>query len=55
VLASRHPRHAGIILVAQNSFALSDQIQALHRLLCTTQAEDWSGHVRWLTDWKENR
>jgi len=54
-LAARHPRHGGIILLAQNSLSLSEQIQALHRMFCTTQAEYWPGQIRWLTDWKEHR
>ena len=54
-LASRYPHHGGIILAAQSSLSLSEQIQALHHLLCATQAEDWPGQVQWLTEWKENR
>ena len=53
-LGERYPHHSGIIFLSQSSMSLSEQIQALHRLFCTTQAEDWPGQVRWLTDWKEN-
>jgi hypothetical protein len=54
-LAGRHPHHGGVILSAQSRLSLSEQIQALHHLLCTTQAEEWPGQVRWLTDWKEDK
>lgn len=51
VLAQHYPMHGGIILVHQGSMSLGEQIQALDRLLSETDASDWPGHVRWLTDW----
>jgi hypothetical protein len=52
-LAKQHPRHAGIILAFQQSWTLSEIKAALHRLLSTTEAADWTGAVRWLNDWRE--
>jgi hypothetical protein len=52
VLARGYPRHGGIILAAQASWTLSDLIMALDRLLSETEAEDWTGQVRWLNDWR---
>jgi hypothetical protein len=52
LLAQRHPRHGGIVLAAQRSMALSELIAALDRLLSETDAADWPGQVRWLTDWR---
>ncbi len=51
-LASRHPRHSGIILAAQNSWSLTDLIGALDRLLTETNADAWPGQVRWLNQWR---
>jgi hypothetical protein len=51
-LAKDHPRHGGIILAAQKSWALSDLIAALDRLLSETEAEDWVGQTRWLNQWR---
>ncbi|MEH2210075.1 hypothetical protein [Nostoc sp.] len=51
-LVIQYPQHRGIILGAQNSWNLSDLIQALDRLLSETQAEDWSGQIRWLNQWQ---
>lgn len=47
----RHPGHAGIIL-AHQSWSISELIRALDRLLSTTQAEDWIGQARWLSEWR---
>jgi hypothetical protein len=52
VLARRYPRHAGVILAAQRSWALPDLIDTLDRLLATTEGTDWPGQVRWLNDWR---
>jgi hypothetical protein len=52
VLAKQHPRHGGIILASQSSWTLSALIEALHRALNETDAEDWVGQVRWLNDWR---
>jgi hypothetical protein len=51
-LAPRYPHHGGIILAAQRSMALGELITALDRLLRETEAADWPGQVRWLTDWR---
>ncbi|NBD35011.1 MAG: hypothetical protein GVY30_03305 [Chloroflexi bacterium] len=51
-LATRYPRHGGIILAAQASWTLSALIAALDRALAETEAEDWPGQVRWLNDWR---
>jgi hypothetical protein len=53
VLAVRHPSHSGILLAAQTSWTLSELIEALDRALSETKAEDWSGQVRWLNDWRK--
>ena len=50
-LATRYPKHAGIMLAAQSSWSLSDLITALDRLLTETKAEELVGQVRWLNDW----
>jgi hypothetical protein len=51
VLAKKHPHHGGIILAHQRSFSLSGLIEALDRVLTETETRDWSGQVRWLSDW----
>ncbi len=51
-LVIQYPQHRGIILAAQNSWNLSDLIQALDRLLSETQAEDWPGQICWLNQWR---
>jgi hypothetical protein len=51
-LAQRYPRHGGIILAAQASWTLSALISAVDLLLTETEAEDWVGQVRWLSDWR---
>ena len=48
-LAKRYPLHGGIILSPQRT--LPDLLKALDNLLGSTQAEDWPGQVRWLSDW----
>ena len=52
VLARSYPRHGGIILAAQASWTLSELVLAMDRLLSETEAEDWTGRVRWLNDWR---
>jgi len=52
VLARRYPQHGGIVLAAQTSWTLSGLIGALDRLLSETNAEAWTGQVRWLNDWR---
>ncbi|HNT06562.1 MAG TPA: DUF5615 family PIN-like protein [Anaerolineae bacterium] len=51
-LALLHPGHSGIVLAFQGSWTVPELIRALDRLLSTTTAEDWSGTVRWLNDWR---
>lgn len=51
-LASRIPEHRGILLASQKSHSLRELIALLDRALTETQAEDWVGQVRWLSDWK---
>ena len=51
-LAWRIPGHRGILQASQQSYSLSELIEALDRLLTETQAEDWDGMVRWLSDWR---
>ena len=48
-LAKRYPQHSGIILSAQRP--MPELLKALDRLLSETQAEDWVGQVRWLSEW----
>lgn len=52
VLATRYPRHGGIILAVQQDWTLSSLIQALDRLLSEMEAEELVGQVRWLNDWR---
>ena len=51
-LANRFPAHAGILLTAQSTWTLSALIMAVDRVLVETQAEDWLGQIRWLSDWR---
>ena len=51
-LAQRHSQHGGIILAAQSKWSLSQLIAALDRVLTETEAEDWIGQVRWLSQWR---
>jgi hypothetical protein len=51
-LARQYPEHGGIILAAQDSMSLSELIVALDRLLTETDAADWPGQVRWLSNWR---
>jgi hypothetical protein len=53
VLARSYPRHGGIVLAAQASWTLSELVMALDRLLSETEAEEWTGQVRWLNDWRQ--
>jgi len=52
VLARRYPHHGGVVLAAQASWSLADLIAALDHLLSETQADGWTGQVRWLNDWR---
>ncbi len=51
-LARQYPRHGGIILAAQSSWALSELISALDCLLTETEAGGLIGQVRWLNEWR---
>jgi hypothetical protein len=51
----QYPYHAGILLGHRSSFSLSALIRLLDRALATTSAEEWSGQVRWLSDWDETK
>lgn len=55
VLARLYPQHGGVVLAAQASWGLPDLIAALDRLLSETEANDWTGQVRWLNDWRVAR
>ena len=46
-----YPQHSGILLAHRSSFSLADLIRLLDCALATTVAEDWTGQVRWLSDW----
>ncbi len=52
-LAHKYPQHGGIILAAQSSWTLSELIAALDRLLTDTEADAWTGQVRWLNEWRK--
>ena len=51
-LARRIPEHRGILLASQQSHSLRELIALLDRAMTGTEAEDWVGQVRWLSDWK---
>jgi hypothetical protein len=51
-LTSRIPEHKGVVLASQRSFSLGELITAIDRMLHETEAEDWPGKVRWLSDWR---
>ncbi len=52
-MTRRYPRHSGIALAHRESYSLAQLINFLDRMLSETQAEEWVGQVRWLSDWKE--
>ncbi len=51
-LGQQYVEHHGIILAAQQSWTLSDLINALDRILNETEDTDWLGRVRWLNQWR---
>jgi len=51
-LTRRIPEHYCILLARQRDFTLTEQIAALDRALTETDAENWTGQVRWLSDWR---
>jgi hypothetical protein len=52
-MTETYPNHAGIILTPKEGYSLSQLIVLLDRLLSQTEAEDWVGMVKWLSDWKD--
>ena len=51
-LARRIPEHHGILLASQQSFTPKELINLLDQVLMETDADDWVGQVRWLSDWR---
>jgi len=51
-LAGRLPQHRGILLASQQSYSIGLLITLLDRVLLETEAENWLGQVRWLSDWR---
>jgi hypothetical protein len=51
-LFKRYPHHGGIILIAQRNMGLTAMIGSLDRLLLESDASDWPGQIRWLSDWR---
>ena len=54
-LGEHYPHHAGIILARQKSMSLNELIHALERVLRETEANEWIGQIRWLTDWRSQQ
>lgn len=52
-LSKKHPFHAGILLVNQNTTNISQLIQVLSKILSEPTHEIWIGQVRWIRDWFE--
>ena len=50
--ARRMPEHKGILLANQQSHSLKELITLLDHALAQTEAENWIGQVRWLSDWR---
>jgi hypothetical protein len=51
-LALQYPGHTGIVFASQEKWSLAARIAALHRMLSETEAEEWIGQVRWLSQWR---
>jgi hypothetical protein len=47
-----HLQYRGFSPISQQSHSLRELIPLLDRALTGTEAEDWVGQVRWLSDWK---
>lgn len=47
----QYPHHSGILLAHRSSYSLTDLIRLLDYVLATTDAKEWVGQVRWLSDW----
>ena len=54
-LAQHYPAHGGIVLAHQKNWTLLGLIAALDRMLSQTEASEWSGQVRWLSEWREGK
>jgi hypothetical protein len=52
-MTENYPSHAGILVAPKEGYSVSQLIVLLDRLLSQTEAEDWVGMVRWLSDWKK--
>lgn len=51
-LARIHPQHRGILMAAQQSWSLSELIQAIERFLSEMDEADVEGQVLWLNRWR---
>jgi hypothetical protein len=51
-LSQMIPEHQGILLASQQGHSLQGLIVLLDRVLTETEAEDWPGQIRWLSDWR---
>jgi hypothetical protein len=49
----KFPQHSGILLAHRSSYNLAEMIRLIDRALRTTDASEWTGQVRWLSDWKD--
>ncbi len=52
ILARRYPNHQGLLFAVQRDWNLPALIAALDRALPETEADDWVGQVRWLSEWR---
>jgi hypothetical protein len=52
-IAQKHPYHAGISLANQKSTRITQLISMLERMLSETNAEDWTGQIRWISEWEK--
>ena len=52
LLAARYPDHRGVVLAVQRDWTLPALIAGLDRVLSETEAEDWIGQARWLSEWR---
>jgi hypothetical protein len=51
-LVDVYPYHGGIVLAHQRDWSLPALIAAVDTLLSTAAAEDWTGQVRRLIEWR---
>ena len=51
-LARQYPGHGGVVLAHQRDWTLPGLIAALDAMLTNSEAEEWSGQVRWLNAWR---